>query len=224
MLKQDEMERALHEAEEKYRHIFENAAEGIFQASTEGRFTSANPALARLHGYGSPAELVKAVVSIRDQLFQDPERHKELIHLLLKNGTVSNFEARMHRKDGSGHWVSINVQAFRNEKGLITFYEGTMLDITRRKEGERALAESEERYRTVIENSNDGIAYAQGGRLEYVNPQFVKMFGYDSPDELVGKPIALHVHPEDRERVLDIHARRRRGQPVPPRYEYRGIT
>ncbi len=61
-----------------------------------------------------------------------------------------------------------------------------------------ALAESEERYRTVIEHSNDGIALVRGGTLEYVNPRFVAMFGYDSPDELVGKPIGLHVHPDDR--------------------------
>jgi PAS domain S-box-containing protein len=224
MSRRDEMERALHEAEEKYQHIFENATEGIFQANTDGRFTSANPALARLHGYDSPSELIEAVGSIRDQIFQSPDRHSELIRLLLKNDAVSNFEARMNCKDGSRHWVSMNIRAFRNDEGLITFYEGTMQDITQRKEGEQALAESEERYRTVIEHSNDGIAYARGGKLEYVNPQFVAMFGYDRPDELVGKPIAQHVHPEDRERVLDIHARRRKGQPVPPRYEYRGIT
>ncbi len=224
MKTQDDMERALREAEEKYRHIFENATEGIFQASITGRFTSANPALARLHGYDSPSELIEAIDSIRDQLFRDPGRHSELIRLLLDRDAVTNFEARMRRKDGSEQWVSMNVRAFRNDEGRIIFYEGTMEDITQRKEGERALAESEERYRTVIEHSNDGIGFTRGGTLEYVNPRFVEMFGYDSPDELVGKPIALHVHPDDRERVLDIHARRRRGEPVPPRYEYRGIT
>jgi PAS domain S-box-containing protein len=224
MVTHDDMERALREAEEKYRHIFENATEGIFQASTAGRFTSANPALARLHGYDSPSELIEAVSSIRDQLFQDPERHSELIRLLLERDAVTNFEARMRRKDGSEQWVSMNVRAFRNDEGRVVFYEGTMEDITQRKEGERALAESEERYRTVIEHSNDGIGFARGGKLEYVNPRFLTMFGYDGPDALVGKPIALHVHPDDRERVLDIHDRRRRGQPVPPRYEYRGIT
>ncbi len=220
----DDMERALREAEEKYRHIFENATEGIFQASTAGRFTSANPALARLHGYDSPSELIEAVSSIRDQLFQDPERHSELIRLLLESDAVTNFEARMRRKDGSEQWVSMNVRAFRNDEGRIVFYEGTMEDITQRKEGERALAESEERYRTVIEHSNDGIAFARGGIHEYVNPRFVAMYGYDSPEEIVGKPITLIVHPDDRERVLDIHARRWKGQPVPARYEHKGIT
>jgi PAS domain S-box-containing protein len=224
MATKDEMERALREAEEKYRHIFENATEGIFQAGTGGRFTSANPALARLHGYSSPSELIEEVTSIRDQVFLDPERHGELIRLLLQHDAVTNFEARTRRKDGGEQWVSMNVRAFRNEEGRIVFYEGTMEDITQRKEGERALAESEERYRTVIEHSNDGISFARAGVHEYVNPRFVAMFGYDSPDEIVGKPITLIVHPDDRERVLDIHARRWRGQPVPARYEHKGIT
>jgi PAS domain S-box-containing protein len=104
MLKQDEMKKALHEAEEKYRHIFENATEGIFQASIDGRFTSANPALARLHGYSSPAELIEAVSSIRDRFFCEPARHKELIRLLLAYDGVSHFEARMARKDGGERW------------------------------------------------------------------------------------------------------------------------
>jgi len=224
MATRGDMERALREAEEKYRHIFENAIEGIFQASTSGRFTSANPALARLHGYSSPSELVEEVSSIRDQVFLDPERHSELIRLLLQHDAVTNFEARTRRKDGGEQWVSMNVRAFRNDEGRIVFYEGTMEDITQRKEGERALAESEERYRTVIEHSNDGIAFARAGVHEYVNPRFVEMFGYDSPEELIGKPITLIVHPDDRERVVDIHARRWRGQSVPARYEHKGVT
>ncbi|HUJ68408.1 MAG TPA: PAS domain S-box protein [Syntrophorhabdales bacterium] len=224
MATKGDMERALREAEEKYRHIFENAIEGIFQASTSGRFTSANPALARLHGYSSPSELIEEVTSIRDQVFLDPERHSELIRLLLQHDAVTNFEARTRRKDGGEQWVSMNVRAFRNDEGRIVFYEGTMEDITQRKEGERALAESEERYRTVIEHSNDGIAFARAGVHEYVNPRFVEMFGYDSPEELIGKPITLIVHPDDRERVVDIHARRWRGQSVPARYEHKGVT
>jgi PAS domain S-box-containing protein len=221
------MEKALYQAEEKYRHIFEYASEGIFQASIGGggRFTSANPALARLHGYDSPQELIDSVSSIRDQLFVDPKQHREFIGLVLERDAISNFETPMKRRDGSEHWVSINLRAFRDDdNGRILFYEGTMRDITGRKEAQRAIAESEERYRTVIEHSNDGIALARRGKLEYVNPRFVAMFGYDSPDEFVGKQIALHVHPDDRAKVLDISARRRKGEAVPHRYEYRGIT
>ncbi len=224
MERDTQIEKALKEAEEKYRHIFENAVEGIYQAGTDGRFTSANPALARLHGYSSPAELVASVHSIRDDLFSDPERHKEMIRRLLADNAVSDFEARMRRKDGSEHWVSMNVRVFRDENGKILFYEGTMVDITERKEAEHALAESEERYRTVIEHSNDGIAIVLRGRHVYVNSRFVKMFGYDSPEEIINKSIALIVHPDDRERVMEINARREKGQQVPLRYEFKGVT
>ncbi len=137
---------------------------------------------------------------------------------------MSEFEARMRRKDGSEHWVSTNVRVFRDDRGRILFYEGTMVNITQRKEAEHALAESEERYRTVIEHSNDGIAITVHGRHVYVNSRFVEMFGYDSPDQVVNKAITLIVHPDDRERVMEINTRRSKGQPVPARYEFKGLT
>ena len=224
MDKCEPIEEALHQAEQRYRHIFENATEGIFEASIDGRFVSANPALAHLHGYSSPSELIAAIDNIRDRLFSDPDRHRQLISLLKKYDAVPNFEARMRRKDGTEHWVSVNVRAFRDSAGRILFYEGTMTDITTRKEAEQALAESEERYRTVIEHSNDGIAITRGAVHEYVNSRFVEMFGYESAESVIDKPITMIVHPDDRQRVMEIHSRRLKGQPVPQRYEFKGIT
>jgi PAS domain S-box-containing protein len=202
MAETEQIELALQQAEEKYRHIFENASEGIFQASTGGRFISANPALARLHGYASPAELISSIDNIRDRLFSEPARHREMIDILKERDAVSNFEARMRLRDGGEHWVSLNVRAFRSSYGRILFYEGTMTDVTTRKKAEQALAESEERYRTVIENSNEAIATARKGRHTYVNNRFVEMFGYENPGDLIGKPVSMVVHPDDRERVM----------------------
>ena len=82
MEEQVQIEEALQWAEQRYRHIFENATEGIFEAGINGRFVSANPALARLHGYDSPAKLISAIDNIRDQLFIDPDRHRNMIALL----------------------------------------------------------------------------------------------------------------------------------------------
>ncbi|OPY69854.1 MAG: Sporulation kinase E [Syntrophorhabdaceae bacterium PtaU1.Bin034] len=214
---------ALHRAEQKYRDIFENATEGIFQIGRDGRFLSANPALAYLHGYNSPEELIEQVHHVREDIFVDPGVHKELIRLLKEHDRVQNFEARMKRRDGSIHWISINVRTVHDENGRILFHEGTMRSISKRKAAEAALAESEKRYRIVIEHSNDGIAIAQGGANEYVNPRLVEMFGYDKPEEIIGHPLTQIVHPDDRERVLDIHARRLQGRPVPARYEFKGI-
>jgi PAS domain S-box-containing protein len=219
-----EAEEALQAAEQKYRDIFENATEGIFQIGRDGRFLSANPALARLHGHASPEILMREVRHVRDDLFISPDDHGRLIALLKKNGRVQNFEVRMKRKGGSVHWISINVRTVYDKQGRVAFHEGTMRSISKRKAAEEALAESEKRYRTVIERSNDGIAILYKGMHEYVNQRFVAMFGYDSADEIVGHPISQIIHPDDVERVRDIHARRWRGEPVPVRYEFRAVT
>jgi PAS domain S-box-containing protein len=220
----DEIENSLIGTEQKYRSIFEHATEGIFQASVDGRFLSANPSLARLFGYSSSSELMESVRDIKGQLFVDPIRHSEMVRLLREHNVVPNFQARMRRKDGTECWISIDVRTIRNDRKDIVFHEGTMRDITRRKEAEEALAESEVRYRTVIEHSNDGIAIVHDGRHLYVNPKFVEMFGYAESDEILGTPVSQNVHPEDQERVKEINARRMKGLAVPSRYEFKGVT
>ncbi len=230
----DELRRRLNEletceinykkAEEKYRNIFENAIEGIFQTSPEGHFLSANPSLARIHGYDSPEDLINSITDIEDQLYVRPEDRKRMVKLLNEQGYVEHFEVEMYRKDRSRHWISINAKAVKDTNGKILYYEGTMLDITQRKLAEQALKESEERYRVVIEHSNDGIAIIQGDRLQYVNKKFIEMFEYDSYEEIIGKPIFVTVHPDDVEMVKDMNRRRRKGEYIPGRYEFKGIT
>ena len=217
-----ELETVLKETEAKYRNIFENAMEGIFQTDREGRFTQANPSFARMHGYASPDEIMHSI-SARE-LFVDPSDHDKLIEILRKSGSVQNYEAQLRIKNGKTHWVSMNAMVFRDENGKTLSYEGTMLDITERKKTEEALSESEERYRVAIENSNDGITMLHGDICQYANKQFVKMFEYDSIDEVIGKSIKPTVHPDDVEMVTDIMNRRQRGEPVPSRYEFKGIT
>jgi PAS domain S-box-containing protein len=222
--RRQKIEKALRQAEEKYRNIYENATEGIFQINLEGQFLSANPALARIHGYESPEEMISEVTDISKQLYADPERRRELISLLGRFGRAENFEARSLRKDGSVHWISINARLVRDKAGNPLYHEGTMRDITKRKENEAALRESEERYRTVVEHSNDGMAILEGNIHSYVNQRFVEMFEYSTPEEVVGTPVGLLIHPDDRELVESIRDQRDRGEPVPPRYEFRGIT
>jgi PAS domain S-box-containing protein len=214
---------ALKQAEEKYRNMYENATEGIFRVSPEGRLISANPSLAHIHGYDSPEDLIQSVPNI-SQIYVDPGRRLEMVRLLEKNGFVRNFEAPMRRKDGGLHWVSINARVFRDAEGKVAYTEGTNQDITERKKAEEALAESEERYRTAIENSNDGVAIIKEDTHIYVNRRFVEMFGYERPEDIVGKPVVVVVHPDDAAMVMDLNKQRRRGDLVVPRYEFRGIT
>ena len=138
------------EAEEKYRSIFENAVEGIFQSTVEGQFLTANPAMARMFGYGSPGELLEAVSDIRDQLYVDPERRDEFYRTASRDGFVSGFEIHLRRKDGSSVWVSANARAVYDAGGTISAYEGTVEDITERKRAEEALREIREAERRRI--------------------------------------------------------------------------
>ena len=217
------LEEAVRQAEEKYRVIFENAIEGIFQINPQGRFISANPALARIHGYDSPEDLINSVTDIGHQIYCDPADQACLLRFLSEQDAVEGFEVEMLKKDGSRHWVRINVRTVKDDNGNVLYREGTMLDITARKQAEAELKESEERYRAVIEHSNDGISINRGDRPEYVNKRFVRMFGYDSPGDIIGKHITVIVHPDDHAMVTDINQRRQRGEPVPSRYEFKGI-
>ena len=213
----------LQQTQERYRNIYENAMEGIFQIGPDGRFLSANPSLARIHGFDSPEELMKIVSDIRST-YVNPDDHTRLIDLLFKQGAAQNYEAQMYRKDGSLQWISVNVRLVRDVQGEPLYYEGTMMDVTERKLAEEGLAESEERYRTAIEHSNDPVAIIRGDKVQYVNRRFVEIFGYDRREEVIGQSVSLFVHPDDRDKVMAINQRRQRGESVPSRYEYKGIT
>ncbi|MCX8021481.1 MAG: PAS domain S-box protein, partial [Syntrophorhabdaceae bacterium] len=136
-----EAERRIKKSEEKYRNLFENALEGIFQADTEGHILDANPALAKMYGYDSPEELISTVTDVEKQLYVDPEDRKRLLSQLKENGFVSGFEVRRLRKDGSVIWVSLYIKAKKDEDGAIKMYEGRVVDITDKKKTEEALRE-----------------------------------------------------------------------------------
>src|SRR3954470_189362 len=120
-------------AEAKYRAIFENATEGIFQTTPQGRYLSANPALARMFGYETPDELIANIHDLAWQTYVVPERREELKRLLETQESVQGFEAERFRKDGRRFWISVNGHAVRDAAGKVLYYEGTSHDITARK-------------------------------------------------------------------------------------------
>jgi PAS domain S-box-containing protein len=132
-------EEALRQAEEKYRSIFENSAEGIFQSTPEGCFLSVNPALARMHGYASPEEMIAHVTDIGRQHYVDPKDRARFKECLDQQGFVKGFEAEELRKDGRRIWVSINARAVRGSDGASRYYEGTVEDVTERKRAEKEI-------------------------------------------------------------------------------------
>ena len=126
----------LKEAEEKYRNIVENAVEGIFQSTPQGRFLSVNPAMVRMYRYPSEEVMLQEVRDIARDLYVQPEQRQEFIRRLEINGTVQGLEMEERRRDGSTFWVSLNVRSVRGENGKTLYYEGTVEDISARKQYE----------------------------------------------------------------------------------------
>jgi len=120
-------------AEKRYQRIFENAVEGFFESSPQGRFVTVNPAMARIAGYSSPAEMIREVRDIGKQLYADPDGRKEVLRQLEEKGILEGYECQMLRKDGSKIWVSLNARALRDASGSIVSHDGTAEDITGRK-------------------------------------------------------------------------------------------
>jgi PAS domain S-box-containing protein len=137
-------EAAAQHAQERYQLIFENAVEGLYVTTPDGRFVSANPALARILGYENPAALLRAVNDIKRQLYVRPNRRDEFFALVLRADELIDFESEIYRQDGSVVWISESVRVVRNPDGSIDHFEGVATDITQRREAARALREAKE--------------------------------------------------------------------------------
>jgi PAS domain S-box-containing protein len=135
--KTEETLEALRRAEQKYRSIFEHCLEGIFQTTPEGKYLSANPALARMYGYDSAEELIADLTDITRQLYVQPGRRDEFIRRVRENGQVIDFESQIYRRGRSVIWISESARVVRDEvSGEVLYYEGMVQDITRRKAAE----------------------------------------------------------------------------------------
>jgi len=130
---------AAYEAEERYRSIFENAVEGIYQTSPDGQYLNFNPALANIYGFKSASELKSGITDIDGQLYVEAGKRNEFIKLMTQQGIVKNFEAQVRRRDGEIIWISENAREVRDQHGRLMFYEGTVSDITQRKKHENEL-------------------------------------------------------------------------------------
>jgi PAS domain S-box-containing protein len=182
-------------AEQRYHEIFEEAGEGIFQSTPDGRYLVANPALARMHGFDSPAELIAERTNITRDAYVDPTRREEFKQMLESDGFVRQFEFELERKDGGRIWASVNARAVRDENGAILYYEGTVRDITERKHSEQALLESEERFRELFENSRDAVyVHDMSGRYISVNRAAEELSGF-SRTEILGKHYSNFIVP-----------------------------
>ena len=182
-------------AEEKYRSIFENAIEGLFQSTSEGRFLTVNPAFARMLDYGSPEEMINDVTDIAHQLYVDPDDRVEAALLQHERGFLQGFEMQAYRKDGKKIWLSVNRRSVRNKDGEEIYIEGSVENITERKRVDQALIESEGRKAAILKSALDCvITIDHDGKIIDFNPAAEKTFGYQGED-VVGKKMAELIIP-----------------------------
>jgi diguanylate cyclase (GGDEF)-like protein/PAS domain S-box-containing protein len=132
-LERKKVDQALNLATAKYCNIFENAIEGIYQSTLEDQFLSINPAMARIFGYEDARDMKMAVTNFGAQIFVDTENRKKFIHMLKERGRISEFESEVRKKDGSSFWISENARVIANQTDGSEYFEGTILDITDRK-------------------------------------------------------------------------------------------
>ena len=175
---------ALSESERKYRALFDGAIEGIFQTTSDGqKFITANPSLAEIFGYDSPAEMLSSISDITQQVYVNPDEALQIVSKLKQQKQVTKFETQVYRKDRSVIWISLNIRAVRDNRGSISHLEGRVVDITERKEAEKELI----RLASVIEQTDEEILITDSkGNIQYVNPSFERITGY-SRTEMLGK-------------------------------------
>ena len=161
--------------ETNYRSIVEHAVEGIFQTTPDGRYLLANPALAAMYGYANVDELKSAVKEIARQLYVDPERRGEFIRLMNEHDSVRGFESQIFRKDGSIIWISENVRVIRNDAREVLYYEGTVEDITKRKQAEEQIEEQA----ALLDKTQDAIIVRDlDERILFWNKGAERMYGW----------------------------------------------
>jgi PAS domain S-box-containing protein len=182
-------EELLKQAEGKYRSIFENAVEGIFQSTPEGMLIAANPAFAKMLGYGSPDELLSSVTNIGHQIYVQPEVRTQFMEGIDRDGLVRGFECELYRKNRSKIWVSMSARDVRDTDNIILYYEGTVEDITEKKKVEQELSRLHQFNTAIIENAPVAIfTIDMHGKFMSVNPALATLsgLGQETEDKLVG--------------------------------------
>jgi len=166
----------LKEAEAKYRGMFENAIEGIYQSTPEGRYLVVNAALARMYGYEHPEELMKQVSDIQNQIYVDATFRQRFKEQIEQTGFVHGLEYQVRRRDGSVIWISESARAVRDATGAVHHYEGFIDNITDRKEAEAGRARLEKQM--LHSQKMDAIGTLAGGMAHDFNNILCAILGY----------------------------------------------
>ena len=216
------IDQALRESQRAYRDLFENAPIGIYRTAPDGAIVLANPALVEMLGFENLGELQTWNLE-RDGVHADYDR-SAFKALLNRFGEVRNLEGAWRRRDGSTLHVNENARVVRGDDGEVLYYEGTIEDVTARRETEEELRTSREEYRHLVENANDVIYSCDPyGYFTYVNPTVRVVLGYSERDFL-GKHFREIIDPEVRESVEEFYRKQFVTRAPNTYYEFPAVT
>ena len=188
---------------ESYQDTFNHAIEGIFRTTFDGQWIEVNPALARIYGYDSPAELISCVNDLNTQHYVLEGRRAEFVRLMHEQGSVSDFQSEVIRRDGKTIWIAEFARIVREQDGTPAYFEGSVIDVSAGKRAELALKKNEEEFRLLVETTNvvPWEADLKTGRFFYVGPQAVPFLGFPTEEWMKEGFWQERLHPEDREWV-----------------------
>jgi len=214
-------EEEIRKREGQFRKLVEKSEAVVVLYDGEGRRIYVSPAISDFLGYSPEEFLLKST----EEIFHPDEiaaAEARRTYSYEHPAEAIPFTRRIRHKNGTWRWIegsARNLLGDPNVQSVVVNFH----DITERKQAEELLLESEERYRVTVENSNDGIGIATEEKHIYVNKRFLEIFGYDKPEELIGKPVSVIMHPDDLERLREYHRGRMRGEKAPDRFEFKGI-
>jgi PAS domain S-box-containing protein len=166
----------LKDAEAKYRGMFENAVEGIYQSTPDGQFLAVNAALARMYGYERPDELLCQVSDIQSQIYADPDARERFKQQIDRDGFVHDLEYQVRQRNGALIWISESARAVRDENGDVRFYEGFIDNITARKNAEAERARLEKQM--LQAQKMEAVGTLAGGIAHDFNNILCAILGY----------------------------------------------
>ena len=213
-------EEALRATERKFREIFEHSTDGIFQTTPDGKFISANSMLANIYGFESAEELIRHFNDIGSQLYLENGRREEFQERMRNSDLMVGFESQVRLRNGEIRWISENARTVRNRSGDVLYYEGTVEDITERRNAHIAINDSERRFRSIWENSADGMRLTDpDGVIQGANPAYCRIVGMPA-DELIGQPYTVsYKDQEETEQRLQNYQRNYADRSIPERVE-----
>jgi PAS domain S-box-containing protein len=197
-------ERATRESEALYRKFAERTTELISRTDSSGRCIYISPSCREVLGY-EPVELVgkHALVDLAHP--DDRREQQQVLSRFVQQGITSPspLRRRLRRKDGTYVWLETITNIERDKEGKIVEVHSWARDITSRVLAEQALAQSEARFRSLLDKLPDGVAVHHGGVISYANAEMARMTGHERPEELVGRAVLDYVHPEERDAVRE---------------------